>query len=496
MTLSNSSLSIVHHPDTTAYPDFPYAPAKYPELKGEDFVDSNPVYAMVRQALADLGLDEPHFGTPAWNPLGGCIQPGQTVLLKPNWVRDFNAVDPSIDSLVTHAAVLRPILDYVLLALKGKGRIILADAPLQSCDFDNLLQRTRTGELIEIYRADYPNVTFAITDLRKTILKRLNAAASRRGEQFQISNSGDPEGYSLVDLAEDSFLTDLADRSADFRVTNYDHHLLKQHHNQEKHEYLVSNLILTADVVINLPKMKTHIKAGLTGALKNLIGINGHKEFLPHHINGSFFDGGDQYMYRSRWKELHNKIYDVYWSRHKIQSLWQNRWQRWSLLGLAAISKLLDKENLYDGGWFGNETIPRTTLDLNHILYFYDLKKKKLSSEPVRTVFHVVDGIVAGEKNGPLRPRAKTAGVIIAGFNPLIVDTAMAVLIGYQPLKIKTLFYGFYHKKSRLAGFNPTISQLPVTYNQKKISLSELPNLGFWIPKHWRAVAAKPSQHA
>ena len=32
----------------------------------------------------------------------------------------------------------------------------------------------------------------------------------------------------------------------------------------------------------SLPKLKTHKKAGITCALKNLIGINGNKEYLPH----------------------------------------------------------------------------------------------------------------------------------------------------------------------------------------------------------------------
>jgi len=32
--------------------------------------------------------------------------------------------------------------------------------------------------------------------------------------------------------------------------------------------------------------LKLHRKAGITCALKNLIGINGNKEYLPHHRLG------------------------------------------------------------------------------------------------------------------------------------------------------------------------------------------------------------------
>ena len=59
---------------------------------------------------------------------------------------------------------------------------------------------------------------------------------------------------------------------------------------------------IDADVVVNVPKLKTHKKAGITGALKNLVGINGHKAFLPHHRKGGSLDGGDAYAGRSAWK--------------------------------------------------------------------------------------------------------------------------------------------------------------------------------------------------
>jgi hypothetical protein len=146
---------------------------------------------------------------------------------------------------------------------------------------------------------------------------------------------------------------------------------------------------------------------------------------------------------------------------------------------------------LFDGGWFGNETIPRTTIDLNHILYFYDTRTGRLADKPVRNVFHLVDGIVAGEKDGPLRPTAKPAGTIIAGFNPLLVDLAMAQLIGYQTNRIKTLFYGFYHKKSLLWKDVPDRPEsLPVAFNGAITRIADLPNIGFALPAYWEALAA------
>jgi uncharacterized protein (DUF362 family) len=98
-------------------------------------------------------------------------------------------------------------------------------------------------------------------------------------------------------------LKKLANIAKNLELLCYDPNLMIAHHDKHRHEYLITNRVFEADLIINLPKLKTHIKAGLTGALKNLIGINGHKEFLPHHIKGSYLEGGDNYMNPSFLKE-------------------------------------------------------------------------------------------------------------------------------------------------------------------------------------------------
>jgi uncharacterized protein (DUF362 family) len=63
--------------------------------------------------------------------------------------------------------------------------------------------------------------------------------------------------------------------------------------------FLIARDILEADLVVNVPKLKAHKKAGITCCLKNLIGINGNKEYLPHHRKGAAEagGGGDNYEY-------------------------------------------------------------------------------------------------------------------------------------------------------------------------------------------------------
>jgi hypothetical protein len=77
-------------------------------------------------------------------------------------------------------------------------------------------------------------------------------------------------------------------------------------------------------------------------------------------------------------------------------------------------------------------------MDLNRILFFGDAAGG-WHERPVRRFFSVVDGIVAGEGNGPLDPRPRPAGVIIAGSNPVAVDLTCARLIGFDYARIPML---------------------------------------------------------
>lgn len=42
--------------------------------------------------------------------------------------------------LVTHPSLVRAILDYVVIALKGEGKIILGDAPMQGTGLDEMFE--------------------------------------------------------------------------------------------------------------------------------------------------------------------------------------------------------------------------------------------------------------------------------------------------------------------------------------------------------------------
>ena len=62
-----------------------------------------------------------------------------------------------------------------------------------------------------------------------------------------------------------------------------------------------------------------------------------------------------------------------------------------------------------------------------------------IADRPQRTIFNVVDGIVAGDEDGPLAPAARQVGVLMGGIDPVAVDMAAARLVGFRYRAIPTI---------------------------------------------------------
>jgi uncharacterized protein (DUF362 family) len=54
----------------------------------------------------------------------------------------------------------------------------------------------------------------------------------------------------------------------------------------------------------------------------------------------------------------------------------------------------------------------------------------------VRRALHVIDGIVAGEGEGPLAPRDRPLGAIVAATDPLALDLACVRIMGFDERRI------------------------------------------------------------
>jgi uncharacterized protein (DUF362 family) len=429
----------------------PFSPCeRYPEYPFDDLAPARgpadgAAYDLVRRVFRGMRLDPDHLDTAQWNPLGGVVRPGDTVVLKPNLVLHSHSWGMDVKSVVTHGSVVRAVLDYVTIALRGDGKIIIGDAPLQSCDFESVTALTGIRGVVDYYASRV--IPVELVDFRK-VESRFTADGV---VDSRTALEGDPLGTTPVDLGGLSRLAGIAEGYHRYRVTNYDPREMSKHHNESVNEYLIANSILQADVVINIPKIKTHRKVGVTAALKNLVGINGHKDWLPHHRQGSADEGGDEYRYANRAKRLASDLLD---SENSSDHWVAKRAYHYPRRALNVLVKLTRKDPFWEGSWFGNDTAWRMVHDLNRIL-LYASRTGRIEDERQRRVFTVADGIIAGEAEGPLEPTPKPVGVIVAGLYSGAVDAVIARLMGFDYRKIPVIREAFEQGEHPLVPFPP-----------------------------------------
>jgi hypothetical protein len=197
-------------------------------------------------------------------------------------------------------------------------------------------------------------------------------------------------------------------------------------------EYLLSETVLRADLVVNLPKLKTHKKTGVTLALKNLVGINGDKNLLPHHCVGATSVGGDEYPGGS--------VLDR--ARSLATELARGLLKRGLGSKVVRLGRRLENAARGDafprsGNWHGNRTTWRMCVDLNRCLYYSDARGAHFDAKaPVRTVLSVIDGVVAGEGEGPLAPHDVPLGAVIAATDPVALDLVALRLMGFDERRL------------------------------------------------------------
>jgi uncharacterized protein (DUF362 family) len=432
-----------------AYPPPPFSPSeRYPEYPFTDVgSEPNVAYDLVRQCLIRLGLDQERAGTSLWNPLGELIRPGDKVVVKPNWVMHENRGSGTLNALVTHPSVVRALLDFVYIALEKEGTVVVGDAPLQSCDID-LLWKSQDWLTIPRFYQAHSKLNVVLEDWRLELYHRDGKLTFRK----ELRPSDDR--YLVVNLGEDSLLEPVAHDYENFRVTNYDPAALLKHHRPGIHEYCVSRRVLEADVILNVAKLKSHRKAGMTGCLKNLVGINGHKSFLPHHRRGPAAQGHDEYPRANALKSV----------RTTIEELRDVASSRSSQVLFSVLHKIPDLflafgDRISEGSWFGNDTLWRTILDLNRIARYAD-RNGRIKSSPQRRIFCAADAVTAGEGEGPLEPSDLRCGAVFAGTNPLAVDAAAARFMGLTVDEIPQLKQGF--KLSSLPLFDGTTAEIRI----------------------------------
>ncbi|HWN81328.1 MAG TPA: DUF362 domain-containing protein, partial [Candidatus Udaeobacter sp.] len=388
-------------------PDTAYPEAPFPGRVGRE---PNPAYAGVRSAFLLLDLDPAHQGAPTWNPLGELIAPGATVLLKPNMIRESHLTRPDEwEQIITHGSIVRAVLDYVAIALQGRGKVVIADAPQTDSDFEQIAARMGLKTIQELYAAQGSGIQVEVHDLRSSRWRTKDGVIVEREVR-----AGDPRGAAEVDLGAHSSFYGLGPRV--YYGADYDIQETNRNHQGERHAYMFSGSALAADCVINLPKLKTHKKCGVTLSLKNLVGLNGNKNWLPHYALGAPETGGDQYPAASGKRGVEMRVLN----RLKAHLPQSSR----PVLEAARVVKRLGarifgdtEEVVRSGNWHGNDTTWRMALDLARVLLYAE-PSGALRPAARPGYLTVIDGIVGGEGNGPMAADRRPAGLVLAGGNP------------------------------------------------------------------------------
>jgi uncharacterized protein (DUF362 family) len=423
--------TIVPFEPSQPYPEYPFDSVN----SGE----SNEVYEAVRQNLASLRLDRARLGTRTWNPLGELVQRGGTVLLKPNLVVSEHPEGAAgLVATVAHPSILRALADYAYGAVGPDGLIIVGDSPTKEVDFAKVCSITGLAATVEALRAR--GVPIEIRDFRD-----LQATRGRLNTIVETKRlPGDPLGYVIFDLAAESLFGQLpVEKCRRLRSTAavYEDEASKNH-TPSRNLYSVARSALAADLVISIAKLKSHRKSGLTGALKNTIGVTNEKRWLPHHRVGTPAQGGDicpdgAPLWHKMGESMRQSANASRWGKPAFQVLKPSM----RFMGFARRRLLGNGHawaDLGEGDWWGNDTIWRTTLDMN-VLLRYGTRDGRVASEPQRSYLAVVDAVLAGEGEGPLCPVPKEVGVVLASQDPVACDLVAARLAGFDPSRIPTI---------------------------------------------------------
>ena len=468
----------------------PFHPAEaFPEYQGKEIDPGNPVYGAVRDTLYAMGLDKENFGSPEWNPFKEIIEPGMTVFLKPNLVRHYHLLGKDVFSIIVHGSVYRPILDYILIALKGRGKVISGLAQVIFGDYESAMKITGIRGIIEYHRK---NQKVEIQDFDTRYVR--GARTWLYGKWGRPEVKKDPLGYQWIDMGELSHFKDIDPTRLRIAIGSYKNMI--KHHSNGKHEYLFPKSVLSCDALISVPKLKTHRRTAVTMALKNHFGLPAWKETLPHWICGSPEEGGDQYIYPSKRKAFGTRLHDVIQSSPYVPVK----------LAAAILKKIVWNSQLivpfrdpvYEAMWWGNDTLWRTQLDINRA-FFYSNKEGVLQDKPTRNYFVFVDGITAGENDGPNACDPLYPGILSCGHNPVAYDAAGATLMGFDIEKIKVIKNGLTleHPKPLFTGdpndFHIAVREADGTLREFDFeSFKAAYHLGFNAQTHWRGHVERP----
>lgn len=381
-------------------------------------------YALIEQAVYDiLGR---FFRETYGATIKNSIPSGSTIVIKPNFVHELNFnvsrdglyMENPNDCFITNYSIIEAVLKF--LNQIDDCRILIIEAPIQFCQLEKIVTKNN----LEKWKKIVTNGTVEFIDLRRTIMYIENGAATTK------TNIRAEENYIDFDLAEKSFFKEKEKWVKRFRVTDYPPSSMKQYHRKGVHRYRIAKEIIDTQWIINIPKLKTHQKAGFTGCMKNFVGVIGNKECLPHHTKGSPLTGGNCHSDVSLLKLCAEQFKDIA-NGFLNKSLFLYKVNNKIAATFLRLQRCISDNNDLAGSWYGNDTIARTIRDINNIIY-YGKDNGVLDEIVQRNVISLVDAITVGEGDGPLRPFPVKRNLLLCGDDTLAVDIVNAAVLGFD----------------------------------------------------------------
>lgn len=287
------------------------------------------------------------------------------VFIKPNFVIDpWKGEESNWVATVTNIKLIEAVLE--VLREKSKNHpieVTIGDAPMARTNIKTVLKLNGLLNVIRSYETATMKINFI--DIREWYWKYVAGMCVSRTKL-----EGDPKGNVLVNLGRESAF--VGKRSLKFEA--FDNIVpVSKFHNAQDNTYSISGSVLDSDLFINLPKMKTHRIAGMTCAMKNLVGINSNKNCVPHNTVGNFGNGGDEspedhHIALNESAGIGGFARKIF--RLKIPVI------NYAFVPLKILYDRLKKhdsvEKIGYGMWYGNDTIWRSILDLNRIILYAD----------------------------------------------------------------------------------------------------------------------------
>lgn len=313
----------------------------------------NPAYGLVWQTVEDLGLGDSN------SPLTSLIKEGDTVLIKANLLSAHGAA-------YSQPSVVRPLIDMAIRA--GATTIYVGDGSPCYDWTEAAIDEAHYDEMMSALQSAHPGITL------ETI--NLDDRSSWHWVYLGTESSFAGSGYSDYDLAssnKNTLYNTLYYKTPDPHGVNPNGQVLGW--------YAISDGVLGANVVINVPKMKNHWNMINTLAIKNLVGTT-----VACTYDNSYADYSRIPHFRTH----------------------------------ATGNELYFANNIY---W-------RSILDVNKILLYAD-KQGNLQTIPQRKYLCVLDGIQANERNaGGDDPYERK--VVLASVDPVALDAVASRLMGYN----------------------------------------------------------------